>query len=268
MSVDWAAVDRKLPTACTPAGQALRRTVFDAWDASNNELLTLTEVEAGLSALFSGMFKERNFRPAVKCAFAVSRAIDRVEGNARVVKENDSLVDRSEFHGLLVAFRQYLELDVLFDKIDEDGDRKISWHEIEACLTQLEKWNLGGPDQIRKKFPDVWTESMKYEAFAEWCISRKIGPWKLQLDHNDAKECLKADMATMGGVVECGHILAAFKKWDTDESGWISEEELLGVLQDLDASFTAEMARELFTDADFNKDGKIDFAEFSEWISR
>lgn len=262
-SVDWAAVDKKIPTACTPAGQALRKELFDSWDPNNSGTLTLTEVYGGLPNLVTGLVQNRNFRHSIKCAFKCAREVHRVEGSNKQKKEAGDLIDRSEFHALLVAFRHYLELDILFDSIDKDGSRMVCWKEFEKILPKLEDWNLGTKAQVKKKFPDEWTESMKYEDFAEWCIQRKFHGLALKLDENDAFETLQAEV---GGDCDCGAMLKAFEKWDSDKSGCISEDELFTVLNRLDTSFTKEMAKELFIAADANKDGKIDYSEFSKWI--
>jgi len=263
--VDWAKVDKKIPTANTPAGQAARKALFDIWDPNNSGTLTLTEVNGGLPTLVTGLVKNRKFAAAIKCAFKLARDVAPAAGgkNSKAAKEAGDLIDRAEFHALLVAFRHYLELDILFDSIDKDGSRMVCWKEFEPLLPKLESWNLGTKAVIKKKFPDEWTESLKFEDFADWCINRKFHGLALSLDENDAFETLKEDVG--GG--DAGSLLKAFEKWDGDGSGCISEEELYNVLNQLDETFTKEMGTELFAAADINKDGKIDYAEFSKWIA-
>jgi Ca2+-binding EF-hand superfamily protein len=263
--VDWAKVDEKLPTACTPAGQAARKEIFDGIDNSGNGTLSLTECNSSLPPLVSGLVKNRDFRPAIKCSFKAARDIHPSESKpkSKAAKEADDMIDRSEFHALLVAFRHYLELDVLFSSIDSDGSKMISWKELEKILPKLEDWNLGDKKLIKKKFPDEWTESMKYQDFADWALARRMGGLKLKLDENDAGESLKADV----GGDDAGSLLKAFSKWDTDGSQSISEDEMFAVLNQLDPNFTRDMAKELFAAADSNSDGKIDYVEFTKWVT-
>jgi len=267
MAVDWAKVDKAIPTASTPAGQAARRELFDKWDADGHGTMSITECQGGLPTLLAGLVKSRDFKPAVKCAFKLAREVSPSEGNknSKAAKEAGTCVDRAEFHALLVAFRTYVELDVLFDSIDKDGSRAVCWKEFEKILPKMEDWNLGTKADIKKqRFKgDEWAENLKYEDFADWCIARRFHGLSLKLDECDAMESLQE---AVGNTSDCGDLLKAFEKWDEDGSGNISEEELFNVLSQLDESFTAEMGKELFAAADSNSDGKIDYAEFAKWI--
>jgi len=269
MPVDWEAVDKKIPVAATPDGRAARAKLFLSFDPNGNGLLSLTEVNGGLPNLVSGLVKTRDFRPAIKCAFALARnaaAPDKGESK-KAKKENESMVDHSEFHALLIAFRQFIEMDIMFDSIDKDGTRMLNWKELEQALPKLEDWNLGKKSEVKKRwFKDDWTESLKYEDFAEWAINKKLGGLKLQLDENDAFESLQEHMLKQDGYEQCGKLLKAFEKWDSDGNGKITEEELYDVLNELDKTFTKEKATELFKAADANQDGNIDYAEFAKWI--
>mmetsp|Transcript_129427 Transcript_129427/g.414855 ORF Transcript_129427/g.414855 Transcript_129427/m.414855 type:complete len:174 (-) Transcript_129427:80-601(-) len=61
-------------------------------------------------------------------------------------------------------------------------------------------------------------------------------------------------------------IVGVFKKWDTDGDGVISLEELERVLIILNPSFTKKDLMMIFKQADANKDGKIDYHEFTAWL--
>eukprot|EP00927_Polykrikos_kofoidii_P015812 TRINITY_DN17080_c0_g1_i1.p1 TRINITY_DN17080_c0_g1~~TRINITY_DN17080_c0_g1_i1.p1 ORF type:complete len:221 (+),score=47.12 TRINITY_DN17080_c0_g1_i1:75-665(+) len=58
----------------------------------------------------------------------------------------------------------------------------------------------------------------------------------------------------------------AFETWDADGSGMISEDELVAVLRDVDARFDQEAVAEIMEAADVNKDGHIDYMEFTCWL--
>jgi len=140
---------------------------------------------------------------------------------------------------------------VLFAAIDQDDERgRLNWQECRKALPLLEKWRIS-EKQARQKFPDDWTPSMWFGEFAQWCITRRFGRLDLHLDALDAEATLKA-----------------FKDWDTDGTGTISADELADVLVALDESFTREDAMELFEAADMNKDGSIDYLEFTQWVAQ
>lgn len=61
-------------------------------------------------------------------------------------------------------------------------------------------------------------------------------------------------------------IETAFKSWDRDDSGAISLDELCALLTKLNPDFSNEDASQMFTDADFNNDGVIDYKEFVAWL--
>lgn len=59
-------------------------------------------------------------------------------------------------------------------------------------------------------------------------------------------------------------VMAAFKAWDTDGNGTISEDELKGALTKL--GMNDEEVKTCFEQADLNKDGVVDYDEFITWV--
>lgn len=275
-SIDWAAVDERLPTAPVPWAKAKRDVLFMNMDTTKNGMLTITEVANGLPALLeNGRARRRgdracylvpleDFRPAVKCAFAAARKLAPPVGSGKKTREKHSIcVDRREFHALLLAFRTYLELLVLFEGADQDENAgRLNWQECRRALPLLENWNID-EEKVRKKFPDDWDATITFAEFADWCIMNRYGKLELELDHIEAEATLK-DAAGDGAAMR---MLKAFHDWDTDDSGTISAEELTTVLLSLDNSFTKEEAVRLFQAADLNHDGFIDYYEFTKWLT-
>lgn len=70
------------------------------------------------------------------------------------------------------------------------------------------------------------------------------------------------------GAQDLGLVQGIFRRWDADGDGTISEQDLFKVLQVLDHRFTMEGVRKLFCAADVNKDGVIDWKEFTAWLFR
>jgi len=262
-------------------------------DTNGNGYLTLTEIQGGLPLLLERDAKRKIggrtkvvmpicLKPAIKCAFNAARflAVEEKQTKPKLKRKKTKalaakglakrdLVDLREFHAMLVAFKYYLELDVMFSKLDSTDDRILSWKEVNkpACLGLLEQWNIT-PEMARPKFlDDEWAPSLKFEDFAEWCIVRRFGSFTipLVLDENDPEETMKD--AAGGDASAIGKVLKAFEEWDEDGSGTISEEELTRVMQKLDPKFTEAMAASLFAAADANQDGKVDYIEFVHWLT-
>jgi len=262
MPVDWAAVDEALPTAKTPSGQARRRSLFEKMD-NGNGLLSRSEVGGSLPQLVSQWVDCKTFRPAINCAFRAARDLAVAQGSKKKRRTADCMVDRTEFHALLVAFRLYLELDTVFTAIDSTRSMSISFKECQAAQELLTEWGLT-EEKVRDKFPDDWTESMKYTEFAEWCIMHRMGALCLELDELDPEDTLMEEV----GDKSTASILNAFYSWDVDGNGYITQDELASVLISLDPSFTHEQASVLLAKADGNQDGNIDYVEFAAWISQ
>lgn len=275
--VDWEQIDKRIPTAQLPVARAERDRLFTLMDASNNGFITISEAQNGLAHLLEKrgprkrgeqagfLVPVRDFKPAIKAAFALARKVAPTLGKDKKAKEaHDTCVDRREFHALLIAFRYYLELNVLFDAIDQDDTRgKLSWKEVAKALPLLETWQIT-EKQAKSKFKDEWENTMAFTEFAEWCISKRFGKLEIQLDEINADKTLK-DAAGSGEVVG---MVKAFQEWDIDGDGTISVDELADVLMALDTNFTREQAIELLEAADLNGDGNIDYIEFTRWITQ
>jgi len=75
-------------------------------------------------------------------------------------------------------------------------------------------------------------------------------------------------MYSRSGGRDLKRVQAAFKRWDENGDGLITEGELLQVLQKLDPRMTSEAVRRLMAAADANGDGAIDHQEFVAWLFR
>jgi len=283
--VDWQVVDDHLPTSYSPACRKMRSEIFKEMDASGNLKLSITECMAGLPGLLDGgIVPITDMRPAIKCAFACARDLEPHKKKKGRRDAPDTSVDPTEFHALLCAFRQYLELAVIFEGIDEDKSKLLNYHQCKAALPLLGRWGLTAK-QVKDKFPDEWTQTMKFEEFAGWCISTCFrGGLHLVLDDSDNEEVQTfAAAALMNDAAGCsfgdsraGSVLEeaqnmrkvreAFGEWDTDQSGKISLDEVSIVLMRLNPEFDREAITGIFKTADLDKDGQLNYDEFASWL--
>jgi len=302
--VDWGAVDAALPSGTDPASRALRGELFQKMDPNENGLLSLTEVQGGLPVLLETTMRReahatatslvpsvKDFKPAIKAAFNAARNLSPSKVEKRRRGAIDTNVDVTEFHALLVAFRQFLELEVVFTGLDRSRDRRLNYKEVEKALPLLASWGLT-KKQVRAKFPDEWTACMEYDDFSEWLVSVRFGTLDLRLDEETEEEererrataLIKADAGIEASVDPDGPSAAInadlararaeaklheeFKAWDTDGNGSISHDELSSMLLKLDPTFTPEGLATLFASADGNRDGKLDYTEFCKWVMK
>lgn len=324
-AVDWVAVDAQLPTGQDPDSKARRKALFDRLDPTQNGLLSLFEAQSGLPPLLNVKPKSKpgvpayqgpgiplvpitDWKPVIKHAFeaaqditektragpdGLAKAKPKAKPKAKAKGEaKEKMVDRKEFHALLVAFRMFLELQVLFDSIDvqgakagseHGGDRLLTLAECEAQLPLLSKWGF-----TRRRLQDIFSansvRSLRYDEFASICIKRRTFVLGLDLNLDEAEESgvaaerrknapagqvVPGDSVTVEGDVlgqKQERVRDLFRDWDCDGNGCITEEELTLLLQKLNPSITQADAKDMFVACDQNSDGKVDYNEFLSWI--
>eukprot|EP00747_Dinoflagellata_sp_TGD_P169262 gnl/TRDRNA2_/TRDRNA2_197810_c0_seq1.p1 gnl/TRDRNA2_/TRDRNA2_197810_c0~~gnl/TRDRNA2_/TRDRNA2_197810_c0_seq1.p1 ORF type:complete len:320 (+),score=74.11 gnl/TRDRNA2_/TRDRNA2_197810_c0_seq1:77-961(+) len=282
-TVDWDAVGQRLPTNQDPTSREDRKALFKKLDSIGNGTLSLTEVQQGIPVV---MGKDlipgfKDWSLAIKCAFNCARDLSTSQSDLKKGKHGTD-VDAKEFHALLVAFRKYLELYVIFDDIDTSKDKLVTLNEVLACEKHLTKWGID-KESTKRRFKGSSTE-LKFEDFAEWCILRGMGSLGVKLDDENSMEVkIEAGRASLFENAECKkeaasnmkelenaqnqrRMLEAFQKWDLDQNGFISEEELTTVLMAVNPKYTPEMCRQMLIAADKNNDGKVDYQEFCAWV--
>lgn len=180
-SIDWKLVDAKLAVADTPEAKQHRDELFRELDTNNNLALSLSEVQSGLGKVLENPNKFRRvgqtatglipgmneFKLPIKAAFKNAKQL-----NISAAGDN-STVDRQEFHALLVYFRNYLELLVLFKNLDSTRDMMLSAQEIVPYIQTLEKWGITA-DKMKSKLKMEPKEEMAFERFADWCLLDKL----------------------------------------------------------------------------------------------
>lgn len=133
-------------------------------------------------------------------------------------------------------------IDQVFDMFDKDGNGEIDVSEVKGVLTSMG----------RKPDDKAVNEFLK---FADVDNSKTISK----------KEFLKAmnEMYSIGSdeVEQC---VEAFQVFDRDHSGKISRDEMKNILMKYGEDFTESECEEIFDLLDLNKDGEIDYAEFTE----
>jgi len=61
-------------------------------------------------------------------------------------------------------------------------------------------------------------------------------------------------------------VLAIFQQWDADGNGNISKAELAAVFTSMEAGWTDAEIDAMFTAADTDADGQIQYSEFVKWV--
>lgn len=102
------------------------------------------------------------------------------------------MIDKSEYKYLLKYIRQYYEYWVMFDRIDTDDDRRISFDEFKKAAPKMACWGIDMSDP-RARFRECDRDGHGMVLFDEFCY------WaiKKNLDLEDDDSC--ADLISQAG---------------------------------------------------------------------
>lgn len=142
-------------------------------------------------------------------------------------------------------------LTELFDKFDADNTGALKPDQLKALLKEVNE-NVeprdedvsfilkqceprGGDDPIQK-------DQLKAALACWYCLCEEPLEMKVQKIKNQ------------------------FNEWDTAKTGWISRDELKSVMQRLAPQMTEAQLEMLFDGIDKNKDGKLQYEEFVDWV--
>jgi Ca2+-binding EF-hand superfamily protein len=180
--INWSQVSSKLPTGRDPESKAKRKTLFEQFDPNGNGYLSLAEVDKGLRDVLQ-LDELFYCKPAIMRAFQAAKGANT---NSKAAL-GDDYVTRSEFRLLLVYLRRYFELWVMFDDIDTDDDRRVSYDEFVQGLSKIETWGVKCyyPDQTFKAIDIDGHGMILFNEFADWGIKKQLD---LEDDDDDEDE--------------------------------------------------------------------------------
>jgi Ca2+-binding EF-hand superfamily protein len=155
------------------------------------------------------------------------------------------------------TFATDAEIETLFNELDQNGDKKISFQEFVHGLQWMQKsmW-LQSQEPAQEHSPSLPPKSEQ---------SQKKRPDSLKRSASIANflNSLKEE--------QIKEIRELFKLCDTDGDGVITKEELSKLMADLGVETTKADFEVFFKNLDINDDGKIEFDEFlsgMRWLQK
>ncbi|CAL9081309.1 unnamed protein product [Musa acuminata var. zebrina] len=135
------------------------------------------------------------------------------------------------------------ELQEAFSLFDKDGDGCITLEELASVIRPL------GHNPTEQELQDMIREvDVNGNGTIEFNEFFNIMAWKMK--EADAEEEMRE----------------AFKVFDKDQNGYISDSELMSVMINLGEEVTDDEVKEMIREADINGDGQVDFYEFSKMM--
>ena len=143
------------------------------------------------------------------------------------------------------------KLGSIFDEHDTDKDGKINQKELFELVKKIDNVSDQQLKNLKAAFNTATEESEdKLINFETFVVLYKPILKERKLE-KDADEVMKA-----------------FKTFDKDGNGVISQAEMKHILQAFGENVTDEDVEEIFNEADTNKDGNIDYQEFVDFYKQ
>eukprot|EP00929_Paragymnodinium_shiwhaense_P019982 TRINITY_DN1345_c0_g1_i1.p1 TRINITY_DN1345_c0_g1~~TRINITY_DN1345_c0_g1_i1.p1 ORF type:complete len:358 (+),score=119.14 TRINITY_DN1345_c0_g1_i1:86-1159(+) len=281
IKIDWEGLDEKLPVRQDPESRQIRDQVFRRLDENGKGTLNLKEITANMPDFVRHEVGHdiEDLKGCIKRAYEASRRIYSPKKKGK--KAADKVIDRTEFHAFVQAFRDILQVAELFEQLDVgcEDDQMLSHRECLKGMVHFMAWNVDEA-KLAQLFQGekMWTPKVKFADFADFLIENRWSQLSLKLDDDENEEVLAAKVAHELRDEQCvdrkgdsyhvakGKIMKIFKEWDADGDGEISQEELTNVLTALDPKITAEAAAKMFELSDSDNNGVVDIEEFVKWM--
>eukprot|EP00747_Dinoflagellata_sp_TGD_P194936 gnl/TRDRNA2_/TRDRNA2_62964_c0_seq1.p1 gnl/TRDRNA2_/TRDRNA2_62964_c0~~gnl/TRDRNA2_/TRDRNA2_62964_c0_seq1.p1 ORF type:complete len:344 (+),score=58.04 gnl/TRDRNA2_/TRDRNA2_62964_c0_seq1:54-1085(+) len=141
----------------------------------------------------------------------------------------------------------------LFHMVDKDGSGTLNVAELGVLLRRAFP-HLAARD-VEKIFAQIDTNKSRdvsCEEFTTWVLSNEAGDMAVTV-----RKMIKNDRDA---------VFASFRVWDIDGDGGIAREELERVLKKICPSISKKQLELTFQSMDSDNDGKIDYAEFLDYI--
>jgi len=137
----------------------------------------------------------------------------------------------------------------IFDEYDKNKDGYIDKKELKLILNKIDK-NIG-QNEINEVFEQISSsgKGIDFDDFLEFLNEIQIN--------------------RKGNKINVDEIIRAFQYFDRDHNGSISMSELKYILTSLGEKMNEKEVKEIFDNCDLNKDGKIDYKEFTKfWMEQ
>jgi len=171
-TIDWAAINAKLPYQKNAEEKAKRKEIFDGFDVNSNGHVSLAEVDKGMRDVL-GSDDLFDCKDAVNAAFHYAKKVapgDKIEGD---------YIQFKEFRIFLQTLRQYFEYFEAFSRIDTGDDSRVSKEEFcsDTAKAALAKWVSEPIEDAEAEFDKIDENKggqILFSEFIQYALSKNL----------------------------------------------------------------------------------------------
>merc|ERR1719228_741284 len=173
MTIDWAAINAKLPYQKNAEEKAKRKELFDGFDVNSNGHISLAEVDKGMRDVL-GCDELFDCKDAVNAAFHYAKKAAPGES-----KHGDDYIEFREFRLFFQTLRQYFEYFQAFSRLDTGDDSRVSKEEFcsDASKEAIAKWVKEVPEDLEAEFEKIDENKggqILFKEFISWAVGKNL----------------------------------------------------------------------------------------------
>jgi len=172
-TIDWEAINAKLPYERTAEQKAKRKEIFTRFDVNGNGYLSLAEVDKATRDVLQSdeLF---DCKDAVNASFHYAKKVSPGES-----KHGDDYIEFREFRLFFQTLRQYFEYFQAFSRLDTGDDSRVSKEEFcsDASKAAIAKWVKDVPEDFEAEFDAIDENKggqILFSEFIKWAIAKNL----------------------------------------------------------------------------------------------
>ena len=167
---DWNALLAKLPVKKNKEEREKRRKLWRCIDANGNGVASLAELDRGIIDVLN-LPQIFNVKKPILRAFVAAK--NKYKSKRKC---GEDYVEWMEFRIFLVYLRQYFEYWVMFCRIDENFDKKVSLQEFKEAVPLMAEWGvkIDNPEEEFRKIDTNNGGSVLFDEFCHYAISKEL----------------------------------------------------------------------------------------------
>jgi len=172
-TIDWEAINAKLPYQRTDEEKAKRKELFDSFDVNGNGYVSLAEVDKGVRDVLA-IDELFDCKPAINESFHFAKTKSTGED-----KYGPDFLEKRELRLFLQTLRQYFEYFQAFSRMDTGDDSRVSKEEFcsDASKAAVAKWVKEPVEDFEAEFEKIDENKggqILFKEFVKWALEKNL----------------------------------------------------------------------------------------------